>query len=93
MVIAVRAALGVLGLLSSESPLLELAANSLTAAAGRRSLAATGETRGQLIGEVSGNTGSGLGVDGEGLPVDVVEGVASQVVAWIGGFASARKDT
>lgn len=93
VVLAMGAALSMLGLLRSQSPLLELAADGITATASRSGGSTARQTSGEFVGEVSGNTGSGLGVDGQSIPVDVVEGITGQVVAWVGGGAGTGEDT
>lgn len=43
--------------------------------------------------KLSSSATSGLGVEGEGVPVDVLDGVAGQVVAWVGLCVGAGEDT
>lgn len=47
----------------------------------------------QAKSELGSSTASSLGVESQSSPVDVVDGVAFQVVAWIGLSISAGKDS
>jgi hypothetical protein len=63
---------------------------SFAARIGRRF--ASGRNAVQAQGKLSGNTASSLGVQGQGIPVDVLDSVAAQVVARIGRGSSASKE-
>lgn len=73
-------------------PLLEARSNSPLALRVGRGLVSWRNTL-EAESELGSSTASGLGVESQSSPVDVVDGVAFQVIAWIGLGISAGEDT
>lgn len=46
----------------------------------------------QTQSKLSSSTSSSLGVESQGVPVDVVDGIAGEMVAWVGFFVCAGED-
>jgi len=73
-------------------PLLKARSNSPLALGVSRGLVSWGNTL-EAKSELGSSTASGLGVESQSSPVDVVDGVAFQVIAWISLGIGAGEDT
>lgn len=86
-----RARLGVRGVLLDGGPALELPPDGPGVPLGGAGLLA-GRNAVEAEGQAGGQATGGLCVDGQGVPVDVLEVVAGQVVAGVGGGAGSGED-